>query len=43
MHDEVVALGHGFWNVRGSHESTGFLDLGTQCSLVQLDSGKFIF
>lgn len=43
MADKIYDLGSGFWNIRGSFRLGGLLDIGTQCSLVQLDSGKFIF
>lgn len=43
MTDNIIDLGQGFWNIRGSFKLGGVIDIGTQCSLVQLDSGKFIF
>lgn len=43
MTDKIIDLGSGFWNIRGSFKLGGFIDIGTQCSLVQLESGKFIF
>ena len=43
MADRIHDLGLGFWNIRGSFRLGGLLDIGTQCSLVQLNSGKFIF
>lgn len=43
MADTLHDLGAGFWNIQGSFKLGGVIDIGTQCSLVQLDSGKFIF
>lgn len=43
MSDKIYNLGAGFWNIRGSFRLGGILDVGTQCSLVQLKSGRFIF
>ncbi len=41
--DKIHDLGNGFWNIRGSFRLGGVLNIGTQCSLVKLDSGRFIF
>ncbi len=43
MSDSITDLGSGFWNIRGSFRVVGVIDVGTQCSLVQLKSGNFIF
>ncbi|OLF38248.1 hypothetical protein [Psychrobacter sp. Cmf 22.2] len=43
MADKIYNLGAGFWNIRGSFRLGGVLDIGTQCSLVRLESGKFVF
>lgn len=47
MADTIHHLGHdadaGFWNIRGTFRIGGILDIGTQCSLVQRSSGRFIF
>lgn len=43
MADEINDLGSEFWNVRGSFKVGVVLDVGAQCSLIQLASGKFIF
>ena len=43
MSDEIHNLGAGFWNIRGTQRIGGIINLGTQCSLVQLPSGNFIF
>lgn len=42
MNDQLVAIGEGFWNVRGSFRVAGLVDVGTQCSLVRLRSGDFV-
>lgn len=45
MTDKIYDLGAGFWNIQGSfHLGPGsIINVGTQCSLVQLESGRFIF
>lgn len=43
MSDEINGLGAGFWNVRGTQRIGGVVNVGTQCSLVKLQSGNFIF
>lgn len=43
MADKIDNLGSGFWNIRGSFRVGGILDVGAQCSLIKLPSGKFIF
>lgn len=43
MSDSITDLGSGFWNIRGSFRLGDIIDVGTQCSLVQLNSGNFIF
>ncbi len=40
--DHLVELGSGFWNVRGSFKLLSLVEIGTQCSLVQLASGGFV-
>jgi len=42
MSDPMIDVGAGFWNIRGSYKIGGVLDVGTQASLVQLASGKFV-
>lgn len=42
MSDHIVHIGEGFWNIRGSFKLFGFVEIGTQASLVRLDSGKFV-
>lgn len=37
MADSINDLGSGFCNIRGSFKVGGILDVGAQCSLVQLD------
>ena len=39
--DHLVELGSGFWNVRGSFKLLSLVEIGTQCSLVQLTTGGF--
>lgn len=43
MSDKVLDMGNGFWNVRGTMRAAGVINVGTQYSLVRLESGKFIF
>jgi hypothetical protein len=40
--DQIVDIGDGFWNIRGSFRVGGLLDIGTQCSLVRRRSGGFL-
>ncbi len=42
MSDRLVAVSDDFWNIRGSHKAFGWLEVGTQSSLVRLSSGGFI-
>jgi len=39
--NRTILIGPGFWNVRASFVIDG-LDIGTQMSLIQLKSGKFL-
>lgn len=43
MSDKIIDLGAGFWNIRGTFRLGGVLNIGTQCSLVTLTSGRFVF
>ena len=43
MSKDFVSLGDGFWTVRGSFRVAKVLDVGTQCALVRLASGNFVF
>ena len=43
MSSAFIDLGNGFWSVRGSFRIGGFFDVGTQCSLVRLANGNFVF
>lgn len=43
MSDDINDLGAGFWNIRGTQRVGGVVNVGTQCSLVRLQSGNFIF
>ena len=43
MTDKIHNLGAGFWNIRGTFRIGGVLNIGTQCSLIKLDSGRFVF
>lgn len=42
MADRIVRISDDFWNIRGSFKLAGFIDLGTQSSLVRLQSGGFV-
>ncbi|MCZ0962291.1 hypothetical protein [Paracoccus benzoatiresistens] len=43
MAERLIDLGNGFWNIRGDLRIGGLVNVGTQCSLVQLSSGRFLF
>ena len=43
MGSKLIQLSENFWNIRGSFKIAGFIDIGTQASLVRLKSGKFVF
>ncbi len=43
MSSNVIQIADNFWNIRGSFKIAGFIDIGTQSSLVKLASGKFVF
>ena len=43
MSDRLIDFGNGCWSVRGSLKIGGLLDIGTQCSLIRLNSGNFVF
>ena len=42
MTDRIVQISDNFWNIRGEFKIGGILNIGTQCSLVKLASGKFV-
>ena len=42
MTTDLIEISAGFWNIRGSFKVGGFLDVGTHCSLAQLQSGDFV-
>ena len=43
MGSKILQISDEFWNIRGSVKIAGFIDIGTQASLVRLESGKFVF
>ena len=43
MSEKIHDLGAGFWNIRGEFRIGGIINIGTHCSLIKLESGKFIF
>lgn len=43
MSSKIIQIADNFWNIRGSFKIAGFIDIGTQASLVKLASGKFVF
>ena len=43
MSEKIIDLGNGFYNIRGNFRIGGVLNIATQCSLIQLDSQRFIF
>ena len=40
--DKLVAIAEDFWNIRGSFKLASLVDVGTQSSLVRLQSGNFV-
>lgn len=43
MAEKIVQLSDEFWNIRGDLRIGGVLNVGTQCSLVRLAEGRFVF
>ncbi len=43
MTDRLIPVAEHFWNIRGTFKIGGVVDIGTQASLVRLDSGDFVF
>ena len=43
MKHPVIRVADDFWNIRGSFKIGGVVDVGTQVSLVRLQTGKFVF
>jgi len=43
MAGNLLQVSDDFWNIRGSYKIGGVIDVGTQASLVRLESGKFVF
>lgn len=43
MAEEIIRLSDEFWNIRGDLRIAGVLNVGTQCSLVRLAEGRFVF
>jgi hypothetical protein len=42
MAEEIIQVAQNFWNIRGAFRIGGVVDIGTQASLVRLDSGSFL-
>ncbi len=42
MADSLLQVADGFWNIRGSFKIAGFVDIGTQSSLVRREDGSFV-
>lgn len=42
MTDQMISIGDGFWNIRGTFKIFKFIDIGTHCSLVRLRSGRYV-
>lgn len=40
--DSIQQMGENFWNIRGSFKVAKILDVGTQMSLVRLNTGEFV-
>ena len=43
MTETITQIGTDFWRIQGEHRIGGLLDVGTQCSLVRLADGRFVF
>ena len=43
MPETMTRLADGFWRITGEVRVGGLLDIGTQCSLVRRDDGRFVF
>lgn len=43
MASDLIEVGDGFWNLRGSFKIAGLVDIGTHLSLIRRGNGKFIF
>ncbi len=43
MAEEIIKVSDNFWNIRGDFRIGGVLNIGTQCSLVRLGDGRFVF
>lgn len=43
MSASLLQISDDFWNIRGSFKIAGVIDIGTQASLVRLQSGEFVF
>jgi hypothetical protein len=41
--DDLVDCGDGYWSVRGDFRIAGVINVGTQCALVRLADGGFVF
>lgn len=43
MREKLLDLGNGFYNIRGNFRVGGVINIGTHCSLIELDAKRFIF
>lgn len=43
MAGDILRVSEDFWNIRGSYRIGGFIDVGTQASLVRRSNGRFVF
>lgn len=43
MAESILQISEDFWNFRGSFRIAGVLDVGTHCSLVRRNNGKWLF
>lgn len=43
MSEKILDLGNGFYNIRGNFRIGGVLNIGTQCSLIEIEKERFIF
>jgi hypothetical protein len=43
MRPNIIEVGDGFWNIRGSFKIGGIIEIGTHASLIRRSNGRFVF